>query len=186
MAATLIVGAVTAASAAHVRSYILNGYSFGGFPGVNTDELAAKLKDQEGARVTQADISVDEAILTKELQARHIEGRLFTSIAEKHGRIWIIFDLQNPGGQMARFWKAGHHLKAENFEGASRVSTSDLAAATGLKEGDLLSREKIDAARQAILALYAKSMPGKVVSVRGRMQSNGQGELTLTWMITEK
>ena len=114
LAATLAMGGASAAGAPKAQSYILNGYSFGGFTGVNTDELAAQLKDQEGARVTRADVNDDEAILIKELHARHIEGRLFTTIAEKHGRIWVIFDLQKPRPPMLR------HLEAQNFEGAAR------------------------------------------------------------------
>jgi outer membrane protein assembly factor BamA len=186
LAVALTFGAVSAANAVHERVYILNGYTFSGMPGVNTDELVAKLKDHAGAHVTQADIDADTAIVAKELQARRLPGRLFTSRAERHGRIWVIFDLLDPDAPRRRFWAAGQHLAAQNFEGASGISASDLAAATGLKEGDPLSPEKINAARQAIVALYAKATPGKMVSVRGRMQTHGKGELTLTWIIAEK
>jgi len=185
LAAALTLGAVTAASAGQTRVYILNGYTFGGMPGVNTGELAAKLKDQEGARVTQADIAVDSAIVAKELQAQHIPGRLFTSLAEKHGRVWVIFDLQDPVRMTPSFWTSARRLKTQNFEGASRISASALAAATGLKPGDTLSREKINVARQAILALYAKSVPGKAPSLKGKMQGTAAGDVNLTWIVGE-
>ena len=184
--AALTIGAANNAIAAGTPVYILNGYSFGGMPGVNTAELTAKLKDHEGARVTQADITADTAVVAAELKTRGIKGRLFTSLAERHGRVWVIFDLMDPGAPMRRFWAVGQHLKSQSFEGASTPSAGDLADATGLKEGDLLSPEKIDAARQAIIALYAKVTPGKAVSVRGKIQSNAKGELRLIWIVAAK
>ena len=107
LGAVLTIGAALASDAPKEKVYTLNGYTFGGFTGVNTDELAAKLKDQAGARITQADISVDEAMLTSELRARHIRGQLFTTIAEKHGSIWLIFDLQHHEPSV-RLAAAGH------------------------------------------------------------------------------
>ena len=185
LAATLAVGAAMAAGAAKAPTYILSGYSFGPIPGVNTVELEAKLKHKEGERITSADIAADRAIIAKELEARHIKGRLFTSLAEKRGRVWVIFDLLDPDRPTAHLGKPAGHLKSQNFEGASRISAGDLAAATGLKQGDQLWPEKINAARQAIVALYAKSMPGKAISLKARMQTAADGEVTLTWIIAE-
>lgn len=185
LAAMLTVGAAMAASAAKAPAYILNGYSFGGMPGVNTAELTAKLGHKEGDRVTRADIAADEAVLARELRARHIDGRLFTSLAEKHGRVWVIFDLQKPDPRSASAEKWAGRLKSQSFQGASRISAAALAAATGLKPGDPLSPEKINAARQAVVALYARSMPGKAPSLKGRAQTAADGQVTLTWIIGE-
>lgn len=185
LAATLTVGTAMAACATHPPSYILNGYSFGGMPGVNTAELTAKLTHKEDDRVTRADIAADQAILARELRARHIEGRLFASLAERHGRVWIIFDLQKPDRRSANAEKWAGRLKSQSFQGASRISADALAAATGLKPGDPLSPEKINAARQAIVALYARSMPGKALSLKGKAQTAADGEVTLTWIIGE-
>jgi outer membrane protein assembly factor BamA len=184
LVAALTIGAVPAANAGKGKVYILNGYSFGGFPDVNTDELAAKLKDQAGARITQADISADEAQLNAELRERHITGQLFTTIAEKHGRVWLIFDLQHHDSG-AHFAAAGHPLKSEMFEGATRLSATDLAAATGLKPGDTLSFEGIRLARQGLLDLYAKAAPGNPPSIRSKMQMAADGQVVLTWLIGE-
>ncbi len=185
-ALALGLGAATAASAAKAPVYILNGYSFGGLPlGVDTAELTAKFKDQEGAHITRADVDADQAILAKELQARHIGGQLFSTIAEKHGRVWIIFDLLHPERSAANFLTTPHYLKVQNFEGASRISASSLAAATGLKPGDRLPPAKIDAARQAIVAAYAKALPGKPLSLKGKMQTAPSGAVVLTWIIGE-
>lgn len=184
LAAALTLGAATAAGAGQARTYILNGYSFGGMSGLNTAELTAKMKHHEGARITQADVAVDQAILTKELQARHIKGRLFASLAEKHGRVWVIFDLQDPDSPGG--WRSGRRLKSQTFEGGSGVPEPDLTAATGLKPGDALSPGKIKAAHQAILDLYAKSMPGHALSIRAKVQTAADGEATLTWIIGDK
>ncbi len=186
LALALAIVAAPTADAAKDRTYILNGYSFGGMPaGIDTTELSAKLKDQAGARVTQADISVDQAMLEKELEDRHIVGHLFATTAERDGRVWIIFDLQKPRGSEARFAASQQHLKAQVFQGASRVSPRDLAAATGLKVGDTLSVDKINAARGAILALYARLNPAVTPTLKGRMQSTATGEVVLTWIIGE-
>jgi outer membrane protein assembly factor BamA len=169
------------------RVYILKGYSFSGLPGVNTDEIVAKLKDKAGARITSSDIAADNQVVAKELQDRRIPGRLFTSIAEKHGSVWVIFDVLQSNQPLeslkAHLAKAGQHLAAQTFEGASGMSASDLAAATGLKKGDALSPQNIDAARQAITAFCAKSMPGNTPKVRLRMQFAPDGAATLTWII---
>jgi len=188
LAGALGMVAATAAVAAHPRVYILNGYSFGGMPGVNTVELTTKLKDQAGARVTQADIAEDEAIVATALKDQHVKGRLFTTLAEKHGRVWVIFDVLDPDRPTARAGKAeaGERLKVQNFEGATGLSTTDLAAATGLKPGAPLSAEVINGARQSIIAAYAKAMPGKAVSIRGKLQFTPEGEVTLTWIIGDK
>jgi hypothetical protein len=184
LATALTIGVVPAASAAKERVYTFGGYTFGGFVGINTDELAAALKDQAGARVTQADLALDIAAFTAELKARHVKGRLLGSFAEKHGTIWVIFDLQSsaPGATLY----AGKPLRSQSFEGATRLPAGALAAATGLKPGDVLSVEKIRAAHDAILALYAHSAPGKAPTLRTRAQASGDGQVTLTWLLTEQ
>ena len=182
LAAALTIGAVRTASA-EVKVYTLGGFTFSGFPGINTDELTAKLKDQAGARVTQTDLAADEAMFTEELKARHIKGRLLISQAEKHGTIWLIFDLQRPAAGSALY--SGEPLKAQIFEGATHIPAPELAAATGLKPGDNLSFESIRAAHDALIALYAKSAQGKAPIIRSRVQVSGDGHITLTWLIAE-
>jgi outer membrane protein assembly factor BamA len=185
LAAALTFAAAAAASPASPPTYILNGYTFGGLKGVNTTELEAKLKDKPGAHITQADIAVDQSILAKELEARHIPGHLFTGIAEKNRHVWVIFQVEHPGAALASLDKRTRHLDAQIFEGATHISASALAAATGLKKGDQLSPDKVNAARQAILAQYAKLMPGKAVSLKGKMRTKPDGTVTLTWIVGE-
>jgi len=157
----------------------LDGYDLSRAHGLNAAEVEAKLKDKPGARITEANIHADTMIVAKELEAHHIPGQLFTSLAEKNGHVWLIFDVLNtdatrPLGQ----------LQSQNFVGASRVPASVLAAATGLKTGDQLSRENLMSARHAILAMYAKSMPRTRLGLKLRLQSK-QGKTTLTWLIDE-
>jgi outer membrane protein assembly factor BamA len=77
------------------------------------------------------------------------------------------------------------YLDAQHFEGASRIAASALAAATGLNKGATLSPEMVNAARRAILDMYAKSSPGPVPSLKCRMQTTIEGKVTLTWIIGE-
>ncbi len=185
LAVALTVGAPMAASAAKAPTYILNGYSFGPIPGVNTALLETKLTHKAGDRITSADVAADSAIIAKELAARHVHGRLFTSLAEKHGHVWVIMDVLDPGHPNTHLGKPAGHLKSQSFEGASHISAGDLAAATGLKQGDQLWPEKIRAAEKAIVAAYAKSAPGKAITLKARMQTKANGEVTLTWIVGE-
>ena len=185
LAATLTALAAMAAGAANAPSYIFSGYSFGPIPGVNTAELEAKLTHKAGDRITPADVDADRAVIAKELEARHIPGRLYTSLAEKHGHVWIIMDVLDPAHPNAHLGKPAGRLKSQNFEGASSIPAGDLAAATGLKPGDRLWPEKIEAGREAIVAAYAKAMPGKAISLKARKQTGADGEVTLTWIIGE-
>jgi outer membrane protein assembly factor BamA len=172
-------GIAAPASAPKIRTYILNGYSFTGVHGVNAAEMEAKLKHHEGARITRADAAADGALLAKELKARHIPGQLFTTLAENNGRVWVIFDLLNTDDD-----SSVGNLKSQDFNGVSHVSAISLAAATGLKKGDKLTRQKLIAARRAIVLAYAKSMPGKKISLKAKLQRK-LGEVTLTWIIGE-
>jgi len=173
-------GAAMAANAPKEPTYVLNGYSFSGVPGVNAAEMEAKLKDHAGARITRADAAADGAILAKELEARHIGGHLFTTLAKTKGHAWIIFDLVSNDAD-----KPMGHLESQNFEDASRVPAGVLAAATGLKTGDQLSREKLLAARRAIVALYVKSMPGRKISLKAKLRRGPGDKTILTWIIGE-
>jgi hypothetical protein len=122
-------------------------------------------------------------MFTDELKARHIKGRLFASTAEKRGTVWLIFDLQAPTLGSALYH--GQPMKAQMFEGETHVPANRLAGATGLKSGDVLTFEKIRAAHDALMALYAKIAPGKAPVIRSRAQVAGDGQITLTWLIAE-
>jgi hypothetical protein len=175
-----------AALAANSPAYILSGYTFGGLPkGVSSDQLTAKLKHKQGDRITQADISADQAVLVRELEARHIAGRLFATLAEKHGHAWVIFDLQKTDPAIAEPGAPNRIFAAQNFEGAVHVSAGALAHATGLTVGETLSLENLKAARRAIIALYAKSMPGEELGLKLKLQTKPGGKTTLTWTIRE-
>jgi hypothetical protein len=76
-------------------------------------------------------------------------------------------------------------LKAQNFEGALRISADRLAAATGLRIGEQLSPETVNAARRAILDAYAKPPSGVVPALKCKMQTTVEGNVTLTWIIDE-
>jgi outer membrane protein assembly factor BamA len=180
LATLFSVGTTLAASAPTAATYILNGYDLSGIHGINAAELEAKLMDKPGVRITQADIHADTKIVAEELEARHIKGQLFTTLAKKNGHVWIIFDLLNPtaGPQLGS-------LESQNFEGASSVPASALAAGSGLKTGDQLTQEKLLAARRAIVATYAKAMPGRKIALKVRLQHRLGDKTILTWIIGE-
>jgi outer membrane protein assembly factor BamA len=182
-AAVLAASCVAQVAAAPVpRTYILNGYSLRGVQGVDEDALVATLKHKEGDHITRADITADTDTISKALKERHIEGRLFATIAEKDGRAWVLFDFQYPQlpQESAHRW-----LGAQIFDGNVEISSATLEAATGLKPGDDLPVERVSAARQAILEAYKKAAPGKDVHVGGKIRVTPGGKVELTWRITE-
>jgi Surface antigen variable number repeat len=171
-----------APAAAKPAVYTLLGFNLKGIPGIDQKALEAKLRHKPGDRITEADTKVDKAIIEKELQARHIEGRIFTTLAERNGRVWVIFDLLDtrPADVFNK-----RKLEAQHFEGVHRLSAGALEKATGLKPGDPISPARLNAARQAIAAAYAKAVPGKPVQITGKIQGKDDGETILTWTIRE-
>jgi outer membrane protein assembly factor BamA len=77
------------------------------------------------------------------------------------------------------------YLESQHFEGAAHISANTLASVTGLNKGDALSPETVNAARRAILDLYATSVPGPAPSLKCKMQTTIEGKVTLTWIIGE-
>ena len=185
LAGALLGAFAATANAADTPTYILNGYTFPGLSGINTDELEAKLKDKPGARITRADIAADQAILTKELEARHITGQLLVGMAEKNGHVWVIFQVQHPGLVEQKSDTMSRRFETQFFEGASRIPPTKLAAATGLRRGEPLSLERLRMARRAILAEYEKVMPGKPVILKAKMRTRPDGSVTMTWIVDE-
>jgi len=177
-AAWLYIGA--SACRAAEPTYILKGFRLSGVPGVNPDELIGKLKDKAGDRITDADINADQTAVSNELKARHIKGQLFTTIAEKQGHVWVLFDFQQ-----LDLSPSTPRFEAEAFTGNARISSSALAAATGLKPGDPLPVEKVNAARAAILQAYQTAMPGAKVGLRLKLRRRVDGMSRLEWVIVE-
>jgi outer membrane protein assembly factor BamA len=187
LAAALAMSSPAASAVAQVApapaspSYILNGYRLSGVNGVDQDALVAKLPHHPGDRITQADIKADTDTLNTALKAQHIEGELFATMAEKNGRVWVLFDFQyhqTPIHQ--RRW-----LGSQIFDGNVKISSAALAAATGLKPGDDLPVERVNAARLAIIEAYKKAVPDADVHVGGKMRITPEGKVELTWRVTE-
>lgn len=164
--------------------YVLDGYRFEGIAPKVSAGLVAGFKHHAGARVREEDIKADVDILAKELHAQHITGRLFTGMAEGNGHLVVFFQLvdTNPAG--AKFWTS-HHLVSQEFEGLTGVPAGILARISGLKTGDLLSPEKVEAARRALLA-EAKKLDGhNRLTLKVRIQSKPPDKAALTWIFGE-
>lgn len=183
MSVAILFSSTTDGSAATKSpEYTLLGYNLHGIHGFDQDALAAKLKHKPGDRITRQDIKDDAAIIEKALKEQHAQGHLFTTLAEKNGRVWIIFDLlNNPAKALAQ----RRQLEAQHFEGAKRIPAETLSKATGLKPGDTLSRDTLNAARRGIVEAYAKAVPGKSIGITGKLQAKPDGTAVLTWIIHE-
>ena len=174
-----------AAPAASAPSYILNGFRLSGVNGVDEDALVATLKHKAGDRITEADITAETKALSEALKARHIDGQLFATMAEKNGRVWVLFDFQYPQPVPATPIHERRWLGAQIFDGNVKISSAALEAATGLKPGDDLPVERVNEARQAIMEAYKTAAPGADVKVRGKMRITPEGQVELTWHVIE-
>jgi len=96
--------------------------------------------------------------------------------------VWIIFDLLN---NPAKAFAQRRQLEAQHFDGATRVSADALSKATGLKPGDTLSRDTLNAARRGIVEAYAKAVPGKSIGITGKLRAKRDSTAVLTWIIHE-
>jgi len=174
-------------SPARAPVYVLDGYRFDGLDPKITTRLAAGLKHHPGARITEADIRADTAVLAKELRALHLRGRLFTGFEEGGGHLWVHFDfapLAPPQG--ANRWMY-RHLDSQHFEAPPGIAASAMAAATHLKPGDTVTTDNVDVARKALLALYAKSRPGKDAPIlQLRVERRPDNKVMLTWILRDR
>jgi outer membrane protein assembly factor BamA len=157
----------------------LNGYRLSGVKGIDEDALVAKLPHHAGERITEADIKADTATLSAALKAQHIDGQLFATMATKKGTVWVLFDFQYPQPQQRRW------LGSQIFDGNAKISSAALEAATGLRPGDDLPVERLNAARQAIIQAYQKAEPGADVHVGGKLRITPEGKVQVIWHITE-
>lgn len=159
------------------QSQLFASQSFKGDVRVPAKALAAATGLKKGDRLSEARLLAARQAIA-ELYGKQPPGK------EIHVRPDF---LQTPDG-IAITWIIGEapvrHLVSLKFVGNSRISSSALTAATGLKIGDPIPREKVFAARQAIMDLYAKSMPGRV-SIRKETQIGPDGSMALSWVITE-
>ncbi len=160
-------------------TYILRGFRLSGAKGVDQDALTDSLKQKPGDKITGADIDADTKAIGAALKARHIEGRLFATVAEKDGRAWVLFDFQPAELPPKRVFVE------QSFEGNSKVSDKVLAAATGLKPGDEASDARLNRAEQAMEAAYTQKAPGVRIHIGGRLRTTKTHQLTVHWVITE-
>lgn len=178
-------GALSAS--ASVPVYVLEGYRFEGLEPKITASLVARLKHHRGDRVREADIKSDVDVLAKELRTRHLRGRLFTGFQESGSRLWVWFNLvplAPPQG--AARWMF-HRLQSQHFEGPPGLSESALTAATRLRLGDTISTDNLDDARRGLLALYARSRPGKKPPIlQLRVEVRPLNQVTLTWILHDR
>ncbi len=186
MALAIALAASSAVHAGAPRTYILSGYDLSGLKGVDTAALEERLSPRPGAPITQAQIDADNAIVTADLKARGAQGRLVTTLAEKHGHVWVIFDLLGTAQPILGVVNGvAARLAVQRFEGATRLSPQTLQAASGLSIGQALTPSSLIAARAAILRAYAKGRSGGAIGLTAKVQRKPDGQVILTWMVRD-
>ena len=160
-------------------SYILRGFRLSGVPGVDQDALVDALKQKPGDRITPNDVDADTQQLGEALKTRNFIGRLFTTLAVKDGRIWVLFDFQPAEKKPPRYFAA------QDFDGNLHVSSAALATAIAFKPGDLVNADRLNAAERAITAAYATSAPAVKIHISGKIRTTPTGQVTVMWHIAE-
>jgi outer membrane protein assembly factor BamA len=162
-----------------LASYILRGFRLSGAPQVDQDALVNGLGQKPGDRITSADIDADTKQLGAALEARHVVGQLFATLAVTGDRAWVLFDFQPAEKKPPRYFAS------QNFDGNVKISSAALAAAIALRPGDLVNADRLNAAERSITAAYAKSAPGVKIRISGKIRTTKTGQVTVMWHIAE-
>jgi len=186
MAAALVCGGAAKKDAdAPPATFILNGYRLSGVPGVNGDDITSKLAHKEGDRMTSAAVSADAETVGAAIKARQIEGQLLTTLAERDGKVWVLWDFEPKYPARPLAPGVTRRFESQSFTGNTTLSSAALAAATGLKAGDALPDPRIDAAREGVAAAYRKAMPNSDIHVATKMRVRPDGAVLFIWTIQE-
>jgi hypothetical protein len=191
-----VVFALAAGPALADQTYKLDKIEINGVKSVSVTDLKAGLSEKAGDTVTVDQIKADQDILLKELEKQNVTGGVKTSLRNKNnGHIDIIFDVNDTGIQKPEVKtvtrlvdpKMGRELAAGN----TVLTTDQIIEAAGLKEGDVMTKESLQAAAQRIVDVFNKTLTrhGKQATLKldiATAPTAGKSdELDLTWKMTE-
>jgi outer membrane protein assembly factor BamA len=203
VAAALVLAAITtAASAAPPAStagkhadakagpvYHLLGFSLSGSKRIDPDAIIATLPQHEGDPITRDQIKQDADQVRAILKKRHIHGDMTTAILEQEGKkghqIWVIWDIQLTDPLSFVPLRHPRHFASQTFTGNTALTTDQLTAIAGLHAGDLMRDGKLSDVRTTIEQAYDKALPGKDVTVKGKVKLKKDDTIVIDWQITE-
>jgi outer membrane protein assembly factor BamA len=184
--ALLLGAALLAAPAAWAdTTWTLNKVIITGNTSVPTDKLMAVVQEHPGAKITVSDIQADRDAISKVLEDAHVLGAVQPTMKAVGQKVNIIFAIDDQGVHAPTVTHVSPKLDAEIFEGNAAIPTDKLTAASGLKVGDDMTNEKIQAAQAAILAYYKAAKLPLGVNIAGETKVVGDAKVDVIWHITE-
>jgi outer membrane protein assembly factor BamA len=164
-----------------------------GVTSVPTQPLIDGLKDKPGDMVTVNDVLADQDQLEKELEAAHVTGGIKTALRNNPHSKDILFTVNDTGIQKPVVTTTALHLAHLTFSGNQYMTQDELAAASGLKPGDVITDQVLNDATQKIGAAYKKVSDAKAtlagqtnVAVQYTYPTPGQVDITWTFTQTTK
>jgi outer membrane protein assembly factor BamA len=184
--ASAFVALPVAAQAQSTASYTLNKVTFEGTAQVPTAELQAALPFQVGQKIDhaalQANMNAVQAVYQKHNVGAGITQRM-TVFHKTRADIAYVFEEKAPVAPTVTH--VGITADSVAVSGNIKVKTADILAAAGIKPGDSLTNEKIQAAQTAIVALYKKANIGSSISTDWTNAAQAQ-HVNLVFKVVEK
>jgi hypothetical protein len=179
---------LTAAHAQDEPVYHLLGFTLHGTKRVDTDALIATLPQHAGDLITRAQIKEDADRIRAALKARHVHGDMTTALLEEEGKghhAWVVWDVHLVDALSNVSRRGVRHFAGQTFTGNVKLSAEQLAAATGLHQGDRMPDGRISDARTGIEQSYDAALHGAPVEVKGKVMLKKDDTVVIDWWITE-
>jgi outer membrane protein assembly factor BamA len=181
------------ATPALAQSFKIGKIEIKGVTSVPVQPLKDGLKERPGQSVTVNDVLADQEVLIKELESAHVTGKVSTALSGTPKNKDIIFTVTDTGIQKPVVTTTALHLAHLSFTGNQYMTADELAAATGLKPGDVITDQVLNDATQKIGAAYKKASDAKAtlagqtnVAVQYTYPTPGQVDITWTFTQTVK
>ncbi|MCQ8278341.1 FtsQ-type POTRA domain-containing protein [Acetobacteraceae bacterium KSS8] len=186
LAAGLAVPALTPAMAQTASgSYTLTKITFQGNSQVPTDELMSALPYKVGDKVDHAALQEDANAVGAVYQKHNVGAGITQKMTSLHNKAQLTYVIDEKPPVAPTVVHVGITADTVNVTGNKKISTAQILAASGIKPGDTVTNEKIQAAQTAIQGLYKKANIGASISTDWTNAAQPQ-HINLVFKITEK
>ena len=176
---------------AHAQSFVINKIEINGVTSVPVQPLRDGLKDKPGSTVTTDDVLADQDQLIKELEGAHVTGGVKTALRDAtHGHKDVIFTVNDTGVQKPVTITTALHIAHVTFVGNKYLDNDQLAAASGMKPGDIITDQSLQDAQTRIGAAYKKAADLKAVAkgktnIAHAVTYPQPGQVDIAWQFSE-
>jgi len=176
---------MTAAHAQATGTFTLSKITFQGNVQVPTSELQAALPIQVGQTIDQAGLQENVAAIGKVYQKHNVGADITQRLTTLHKKAMITYIFTEKAPVAPTVTHVGITADHVTVSGNAKVKTADILAAAAIKPGDPLTNDKLQAAQNAISALYKKANIGSTVSTDWTNTATPQ-HVDLVFKIVEK